>query len=126
MFSFNFTTQLRPRGHQGELAHTEAHLEQLRFHGGRDGGRADELEGGGRVVRVLRGERHQHLDAVAAAVHGHCAAPVRCVHLRAANQELLQKAAAKGLQRQAGLSEVTECSRLLVTESRERVSQDKQ
>ena len=38
VFSFNFTTRLRPWRHQGEPANTEAHLEQLRFHGGRDGG----------------------------------------------------------------------------------------
>ena len=89
VFSFNFTTRLRPWRHQGEPANTEAHLEQLRFHGGRDGGGVDELEGGGRVVWVLRGELHQHLDAVAATVHGHCAAPVCCVHLRGTHQELL-------------------------------------
>lgn len=72
-------------GYQGEPANRDAHLQQLCFHRGRDGGGVNELEGRGRVVRVLRRELHQHLDAMVAAVHGHRAAPVCCIHLQGTN-----------------------------------------
>lgn len=61
---------------------TDPHLQQLGFHRGRDGGGVDKLERGGSVVGILRGELDQHLDAVAAAVHRHRAAPVRRIHLQ--------------------------------------------
>lgn len=73
---------------QGERV-DDPHLQQLSFHRGCDGGGVDKLEGRGSVVRVLRRELHQHLDAMVATVHGHGAAPIRGIHLQRTNCQLL-------------------------------------
>lgn len=75
---------------QEEFVNTDAHLQQLRFHCGRDGCGVNKLEGRGGVVWVLRGELHQHLDTMVAAVHRHCAAPIRCVHLQGKSTTVLE------------------------------------
>lgn len=77
--------------------HADPHLEQFGFHRGRDGGGIDELEGRRGVVWVLRGELHQHLHTMAAAVHRHRAAPVRCVHLQRTDRQPLGRHTRKGL-----------------------------
>lgn len=58
------------------------YLLDLGLHGGRDGCRGDELEGGRSVVGILSGKLYHQVNLMAAEVSRHHTAAVHCVHLQ--------------------------------------------